>query len=774
MSGLIWAYEGLVEFGAYLSYMLGFSKNYSTLADAKKHNTTSKVIGNEIIENAYNLGVAPFIIAPITGGGVQGGQKTGVTIRDIVNVGDAYSSTVQAVYGVTPYEQVIKAILDLCGLTIVQNEAQVLKDIANGIAPGTGETWSEWWNNTAIKQGTTYVSNAIAQRMADTFSDLGYFDDIVGIKPGVTSGTTLETITDLENVNIIYACRQAASTWYSLDSQDVKQWRERGIAPSVMFQHALHGYNADEHSFSVCTMVSTGSNKVRFTIYGFDITEDMFPITLRTWTPSTGIEEYGSGFELISNTGAVINKPSFSSWCVADWYGANQTIEYTYGSEEVTGVSITPVIGNSYRNHSYSGGGLFSALCGTLLSVFTGSNDVTWKDEGYKVPTRASHTLIDIFPDLSSLAIDLPGIIGDVITAVKCIPVILSGTEILSATLPKVMSIDWDKVISLDKDEPIEPPGDPEPPVTPYIPDLPPIGVNANRLFTVHTIDDSNMNTLGSYLWSTTFSGLIEKMFSEPINAVLGLHELHYGGSISTGGNEEIVLGAFGSGAYGNRVTNRYLTFSCGSLNVPEFYGNVLDYSGYTTASIYLPYIGYQSLDINEIMGGSIEVTYGIDVYTGSCIARLFVSKNGGKNEIGNYYGQCGCQLPVTSNDYTNIITSVMRGVVGGVAVGGVGGAVIGGLTGAVGSKMNYGRSNGFNNNVAPMGKQKPVLVLQRPKSFYANGYSGFYGNPTNWTVVLSQCSGFTRVKDIHLDKLKATNEEKLEIEMLLKEGVIL
>lgn len=321
-------------------------------------------------------------------------------------------------------------------------------------------------------------------------------------------------------------------------------------------------------------------------------------------------------------------------------------------------------------------------------------------------------------------------------------------------------------------DPPIKP-DSPEPkPEFPIFPDFP--SYDANKLFTVHTINQSNMNTLGGYLWSSSFASLIEHMFSEPIHAVLGLHELHYGGDISTGANEEIKLGAFGSGAHGHLVTNRYLEFSCGSIKVNEHYGNVEDYDPYTKLQLYLPYIGYVPISTNECMGKTMTIKYGIDVYTGGCIAKVFVVSNGVTQELYNFHGQCGCQLPVTSADYSSLISRPVLGAALGAVTGGAVGAITGGLGGLASAKINYNRSNGFNSNTGPMGRQKPMLIYERPIAFNAASYPAFYGNPTNWTVKLSQCSGFTRVKEIHIDKTKATESERQEIERLLKEGVII
>lgn len=774
MSELIWAYEGLQTLGSYLSYILGYSTTFNSLDKAKRNNTTSARLGRDIIENVANLDVAPFILAPITGGGVQGGQRTGVTIRDITTAGDVYTSTVQAVYGVTPFEQVIRSVLDICGLTIVQNDAKVISDIANGVVPGTSQTLSEWWCNTAIKSDVTYITNALAQKIADTFSNLGYFDDIASIKPGIQTGKVIASKGEIENVNIIYACRQACSNWYSINSQQLKEWRERGLSLTTLYTEALAWYNAENYDFSVCSVLDVTGNKVTCLISGFSIPEDAYPITIEEVTLSGDHE--GVGYTLRDNTGAQILAPIFTSYCTAEWYGGTHTITYSSGIGTASYGSIGVLIGGYTR--CTPSVNIMTSLYGTLFSMFTGSNDVAWKDPGYKVPTRERHTLIDIFPDLAALSIVLPGVIGDILTGVRAIPAILTGTDVLTATLNKVSSIDWDKVISIDDDITIEDPPNPRPPYVPDIPDIPDPTGSANALYTVHTITQGNLNLLGNYLWSSDFISLIEHMFSEPINAVLGLQELHYGGVIPTSSSESIKLGSItattsAGTVTGNRVSNRYMSFSCGTLSVPEYYGNAIDYTGYTTATLYLPYIGYQNIDINQIMGGNVKIDYGIDVYTGSCVARVFVTKNGSKNELYNFYGQCGCQLPVTSGDYTGLITGALRGLVAGGIAGGVGGALLGGVGGAMGHKVEYGHSNGFNNNVGAMTYQKPILILERPITFNATGYNKFYGHPTNWTVKLSECSGFTRVKDIHLDKTLATDYEKEEITRLLKEGVL-
>lgn len=766
MSELIWCYQMFSELGAYVSSMLGFSNSYNTLADAKKGHVSSKSLGSNIVDNVLNLDPG-LIVKPITGGGITGGVRTGVTIRDIKNVGNLYQAVVEGVYATTPFDVFIRAVFDLCGLTIIQNDAQVIGEIANGLVPGTEMTFQQWFVTSGLKSADKLmVSHNLTQQCVNVMSDKGYFDDAIKLLPGITPGSVVGP--GSTTCSAYSLALDVSNRFFSLDSNMVDIWSERNVSVISIFEQVAKNVDLSQYDFISINLIadSNFSAYLDMHVLCYNFNDKYYVVQDANPTGGYNLKQVGT---------SAFFEPTITYNANALWHGGTRTLEYEYGGS-TTGISSSVLVNKS----AYISGPQTVVDGSNLLSGYVANPNVARKSEGYKVPTVALHQLLDIYPWLRDLVGTLPGIIGDTTTAVNVIPLDIDVVRTLNPTLDRVQAIDWPEIGSLDIDEPFDDPPKPDIPVGPDIPepDLP--VYNANKLFTVHTISDTQMNVLGGYLWSSDFASLIEHMFSEPINAVLGMHQLHYGGSIATGGSEEIKLGAFGSGATGHLVTNRYLKFSCGSVNVKEYYGNVEDYEGFTRATLYLPYIGFQSIDVNEIMGGTVTIKYGIDVYTGGCIAMVYVTKDGHKNEVYNFYGQCACQLPVTSADYTNLISASINAVKGaliGGATGGIGGALVGGATGAlgaIGSKVNYGRTNGFNNNVAPMGYQKPFILLQRPKAFNASEYNKFYGHPTNWTVKLSSCSGYTRVKDIHLDTTKATEEEKTMIVNLLKEGVIL
>ena len=315
---------------------------------------------------------------------------------------------------------------------------------------------------------------------------------------------------------------------------------------------------------------------------------------------------------------------------------------------------------------------------------------------------------------------------------------------------------------------------DPNPEATPsvVIPELPTI--TAKRLYTVHKMSQTELDLLGAYLWSADFLSLIEKMFTQPIDAVIGLHTLYHSG-LPLGSSEAIKLGSVtATGCTGTLVTNQYCQVDCGSVSIPEFYGNVEDYQPYTKAEIFLPFCGFKELDVNDIMGGSVYVKYKIDIFTGACVATIGVMRDGVSQALYAFEGNCAVQQPVTSADYSRIVSGLLT-VAAGVATGGTGAAVLGAgalLSGA--HRISYPRSGTVGANIGACLPKTPYILVRRPLAFNASNYQNYYGYPSKWTVTLGSCHGFTKAEVVHLDQIACTDDEKAEILQLLKEGVIL
>lgn len=308
-------------------------------------------------------------------------------------------------------------------------------------------------------------------------------------------------------------------------------------------------------------------------------------------------------------------------------------------------------------------------------------------------------------------------------------------------------------------------------------PIIPSIGAQATGFVALYNPTQSQLSAFSQYLWSNDFIENFKKLFSNPMDAIIGLHLIY--ATPSRGSDAEIVCGYSHSGVMSKTVNSQYIEIDCGSIKVNRYFGNVLDYAPYTKLQVYLPFVGIVDLDTNEIMNGTLNIKYRIDVLTGSCLARLKITRGDYKAELYNFAGNCAVQLPISGGSYSGIIANAI-GVAGSIgatiASGGSLAPVLVGsaVSSAVNSHTNVSHSGSLGSNAGALGIMKPYLIITRPKPAEANNFNEFYGKPSNKTVRLSSCSGYTRIKEVHVDNIVATDNELSEIEQLLKEGVII
>ena len=324
----------------------------------------------------------------------------------------------------------------------------------------------------------------------------------------------------------------------------------------------------------------------------------------------------------------------------------------------------------------------------------------------------------------------------------------------------------------IQKDPPLNPPdtgsGD--------APAAVPASGSASALYAIYNPTLSQINAFGAWLWSDNFVDQIKKLFNDPMQAIIGLHKVY--ATPATSGSKNIKVGYLDSGVSANAVSNQYTTIDCGTVTLSEYFHNVFDYSPYTQINLYLPFIGIVSLDNADVMRASIHIVYHVDVLSGACLAEVKVTRDGAGGTLYQYTGNASVTLPISSGSYMGIVTSIASiagGIAGTIASGG---AALPMLASAAGSALNarakVEHSGGFSGNAGAMGGKIPYLIISRPQVALANNFQKYIGFPANYTTKLSNCAGYVKVLECHLENVNATNTELTEIESLLKEGVII
>ena len=308
------------------------------------------------------------------------------------------------------------------------------------------------------------------------------------------------------------------------------------------------------------------------------------------------------------------------------------------------------------------------------------------------------------------------------------------------------------------------------------IPSLPTLSATNTGFITLFNPSAEELRNLADYMWSNPLFDVAawKKIFADPMDAILGLSIVPV--AVPNGGQLEVTVGNISTGVSMNKAGAQYVSVDCGTLNVEEYWGAYLDYDPYTKAEIYLPYIGIHPLSVDDIMGKAVHVVYHVDILSGACCAYV---KCGG-SVLYSFVGQCSCSIPITGNDWTNVINGTLTIAASIGTMVATGGASAPLAAGAIAStavnsmKPNVEKSGSMGGMGGMLGVQTPYLILTRPRQATPKYQNKFSGYPSFITMSLGECSGYTEVDTVHLENIAATEQELSEIERLLKGGVIL
>lgn len=336
---------------------------------------------------------------------------------------------------------------------------------------------------------------------------------------------------------------------------------------------------------------------------------------------------------------------------------------------------------------------------------------------------------------------------------------------------------------------PTPPDGTIDPPVPPIIP-LP--FSSTTGLISVYHPTQSELLAFANWLWVTWQDATIDKIWNNPFDGVITLFELYC--TPTDVGRKTIRSGFLDSGVNSETIS-RYTEIDCGSIGVPEYFGNYLDYAPYSKCHIYLPFIGIVELNVDDIVGHGVNVTYKIDEYNGSCIAMVTVAKSTSVNGTDVDYstimyqfsGNCAVELPLSGGSQAAIKAGMLEAAAWGLGSV-IGGIMSGGSPMSIGADMAYGaasavhslvsakssvqHSGSFGASYGAMGCKKPFIIVTRPKQIQVPNYNELYGYQAHKMVKVAECTGYLRCREVHVISPTASDEEKALIEQMMKEGV--
>ena len=194
---------------------------------------------------------------------------------------------------------------------------------------------------------------------------------------------------------------------------------------------------------------------------------------------------------------------------------------------------------------------------------------------------------------------------------------------------------------------------------------------------------------------------------------------------------QPIKFGKYNTQVNSKVVNKKVSRVSCGKVTVPELYHNALDYSPFTTVRIWLPFLGFYDLSIDELSNKEIELTYTIDLVNGKALAEI-------SNDDGVIYRFVGTAYerePYHTESLNNVSTVYINGA--------------------------------YN-----MADYTPYLLIERPINLTPSN-NDLEGLPTYKEVTIGDMTGYVKCRKVFAKDMIATEAEKNEIEALLCGGVL-
>lgn len=341
---------------------------------------------------------------------------------------------------------------------------------------------------------------------------------------------------------------------------------------------------------------------------------------------------------------------------------------------------------------------------------------------------------------------------------------------------------------------------------------LPTIDAVGTGFATLFTPSKGQLKALADVMWDSNIFAALQNLVENIQDLFTSLAIVPF--EVTAGSTVEVTwLGLPITNINLTLAAAQYYEFDMGSINLADdsrifTSGSALDYSPFSKLGIFLPFIGFQDLDIDECRDTTLGLKYRIDILSGTCVA--LISVNG--NTIYQFSGNCLSQIPITNENMQSLVSDAVQVGIAATASHAASGAVSAAegewgaaatekelnqantqlahaqarsaatrgqlasatANAAMGMKPHYGKAGSISASASLLAVKQPYLFLTTPRQSIPEHYQRYCGFPSNISGKLSSFSGFTVVEDIRLNGLVATSSEVAEIYQLLKSGVII
>lgn len=342
---------------------------------------------------------------------------------------------------------------------------------------------------------------------------------------------------------------------------------------------------------------------------------------------------------------------------------------------------------------------------------------------------------------------------------------------------------------------------------------LPSIDAIGTGFATLFTPSKGQLANLADVMWNNNIFTALQNLVENITNMFTSLAIVPF--TVTPGATVEVTwLGLPLTEIFLTLASKQYYEFDMGSINLANdnrifTSGSALDYSPFSKLGIFLPFIGFEELDVDECRNSTIGLKYRIDILSGTCVALISI----GGNSIYQFTGNCLSQIPITNESMQSLVSDAVNVGIAATQASAAKGAVGAAESGleeaqkaesgvkvaeghlehakthllqtrsslasatanaAMGMKPTFGKNGSVSAAASLLAVKQPYLFLTTPRQSMPEHYQKYNGFPSNLTGKLNTFSGYTVVESIRLNGLVATSPEVEEIYSLLQSGVII
>lgn len=225
-------------------------------------------------------------------------------------------------------------------------------------------------------------------------------------------------------------------------------------------------------------------------------------------------------------------------------------------------------------------------------------------------------------------------------------------------------------------------------------------------------------------------------------------------------------------------ITNRLVSGTLGTADLTN--SGYDDYNDFlnTNATLYLPFVGRISIDINAISRGILKVDYVIDLFTGNIGYWVYTQGMHDTYPVlyGVYTGNCAVTVPLCGSGASgNFLGKVLNA--GSSIAAGFAENKAQGVINTYNSLQQFGERvvNKAGANDVNSGCLVPYqcrLDIERKEAIRTESFAELSGLESFNTKTLGELSGFVRVISADLSGIVCEQSERDEIQRLLEQGV--